>query len=189
MKSFKKLINDTISITTVEMDFALSLFEPVNLAKDEYFLEIGKKSNEVAFVQSGVLRMFHLDNNCKEITHYFPLQNTFVTSHTSLNSQIPSTEGIQAITPAELSVISKENLELMYHKVPATKELGRKATENIVAEMSKRITILINSSADKRYEAILENNPILVQTVSLQYLASYLGITPQHLSRIRKKIK
>lgn len=188
MTSFKDLINDTTSLTVPEMDFVLSLFKPVSLAKEEYFLEIGKRCNEVAFIQSGVLRMYHLDNNGEEATHYFPLQNSFVTSHISLNNQTRSTEGIQAITTVELLVISKENLDIMYQKVPAMQEVGRRATENIVAEMSKRISILINNSADKRYETILKHNPILVQTVPLQYLASYLGITPQHLSRIRKKI-
>jgi CRP/FNR family transcriptional regulator, anaerobic regulatory protein len=189
MADLKKLINDTISITKDEIDLVLSLFKPVTLEKDKYFLRIGKRCDEVAFVQSGVLRMFHLDKNGEESTHYFPLPNSFVTSHTSLNNQTPSTEGIQAITQTELLVISKANLEMMYQKVPKMQEVGRKATENIVAEMSKRVSILINNSANLRYETILDNNPILVQTVPLQYLASYLGITPQHLSRIRKKIK
>lgn len=189
MDSLRNLINNTISITTVEIDFVLSFFKYISLAKEEYFLGIGKQCNEIAFIQSGVLRMFHFDDDGEEVTHYFPLQNTFVTSHTSLNTQIPSTEGIQAITAAELLVITKEDLEMIYKKVPVMQEFGRKSTENIVAEMNKRISILINNSADKRYKFILGNNPILVQTVPLNYLASYLGITPQHLSRIRKKIK
>jgi CRP/FNR family transcriptional regulator, anaerobic regulatory protein len=104
-----------------------------------------------------------------------------------LNAQTPTTEGIQALTAAELLVISKKDLEMLYQKVPAMQEVGRKATENVVAAMSNRISILINQSAEKRYDTIMERHPILIQTVPLQYLASYLGITPQHLSRIRKK--
>jgi CRP/FNR family transcriptional regulator, anaerobic regulatory protein len=187
MASLKQLIKETISISSDELDDVLSLFKPVNLSKNEYFLPLGKRCNEVAYIQSGVLRMFHLDEQGAEATHYFPSPNTFVTSHQSLNAQTPTTEGIQALTAAELLVISKKDLEILYQKVPAMQEVGRKATENVVAAMSNRISILINQSAEKRYETIMERHPILIQTVPLQYLASYLGITPQHLSRIRKK--
>lgn len=185
----EKLIKDTIPISTTDINFVLSLFESVNLKKEEHFLEIGKRCTNVAFVHSGVLRMYHIDDNCEEATHYFPPPYSFVTSHTSLNNQSPSTEGIQAITEATLYVISKKNLETMYRTVPAMQEVGRKATEQVLSEMNKRISLLINNSAERRYEVMLENSPILLQTVPLQHIASYLGITPQHLSRIRKKIR
>lgn len=188
MLDFEKLLSEVITLKKEEKELVLSFFKPVLISKENYFLVYGKRCHEIAFIQKGVLRIFHKDENGEEVTHYFPPQGSFVTSHESMNTNTPSKEGIQAITDAELLVITKENLDFLYQKVPAIQDLGRWATENVVAEMSKRISILINNSAEKRYSILMEQNAVLIQTVPLHYLASYLGITPQHLSRIRKKI-
>ena len=88
--------------------------------------------------------------------------------------------------PTELLVISKQDLEMLYKKIPATQELGKKCAENIIIILEKRMALFLNTSASERYQFLLKHNPILTHTVPLQYLASYLGITPQHLSRLRK---
>ena len=152
---FEKLLSEVITLQNDEKELVLSLFKPVLVKKENYFLACGKRCNEIAFVQKGVLRMFHIDENGEEVTHYFPPQGSFVTSHESMNNLTPSKEGIQAITDAELLVITKENLDFLYQKVPAMQDLGRWATENVVAEMTKRISILINHSAERRYAIMM----------------------------------
>ena len=76
---------------------------------------------------------------------------------------------------------------MLYSKIPITQEFGRKSAENVTMLMERRIALFLNNSAEERYKFILKHHPILLQTVPLQYLASYLGISPQHLSRLRKK--
>ncbi|MFC4213323.1 Crp/Fnr family transcriptional regulator [Pedobacter lithocola] len=181
-------IESTISISETDLDFTLSLFNHISLKKDDYFLEIGKRCNHVAFVKSGMLRVFYPNNKAEETTCYFSLPNEFVTSFSSFTSGKPSTENIQAIEPSELFIISKQNLEELYQKIPSTQEFGRKAAENLAIIMEKRISLFLNNSAEERYQYLLKNNPILIQSVPLQHLASYIGISPQHLSRLRKKI-
>jgi len=184
--SLRQTIKNTISISENDLDFILSLFKPLILKKHDYFLEIGKRCNQVAFVKSGMLRIYYPNDKGEQTTCYFSFSNEFVTSFSSFSTGNPSIENIQAILQTELFVIEKQDLEMVYEKIPVTQELGRKAAENLAIIMEKRISLFLNNSADERYQFLLKHNPILIQTVPLQYLASYIGISPQHLSRLRK---
>jgi CRP-like cAMP-binding protein len=186
--SLRQTIQNTVTISETDLDFTLSLFKPLALKKNDYFLEIGKKCNQVAFIKSGMLRIFYPNNKGDDTTCYFSLPKEFVTSFSSFTTGNPSIESIQAILPTELFVIDKQDLEILYEKIPATQEFGRKAAENLSIIMEKRISLFLNNSAEERYQFLLKHNPILIQTVPLQYLASYLGISPQHLSRLRKNL-
>jgi len=186
--SLKQAIQNSITIGEAELEFMLSLFKPLFLKKEALFLEVGKVCNYVAFVNSGLLRIFYINSKGEETTCYFSLPNEFVTSISSFTAQIPTTENIQAIQATELFIISKHDLDLLYHTVPVTQEFGRKAAEKLAMIMEQRISLFLNHSADERYKLLLESNPALILTVPLQYLASYLGISPQHLSRLRKNI-
>jgi len=186
--SLRDTVKNTISISEEDLDFMLSLFNPTKLEKGEYFLEIGKRCDQIAFINNGLLRIFYPNDKGEETTCYFSLPTEFVTSFSSFTTQKPSTENIQAILPSELFVINKQDLELLYKKIPAAQEFGRLAAENLAIIMEKRISLFLNNSAEERYRFLLKNNAVLIQQVPLQYLASYLGISPQHLSRLRKSI-
>lgn len=134
-----------------------------------------------------MLRIYYYNDKGDETTCYFALPNDFVTSFSSFNSNTPSTENIQAILPTELLVIHKYDLDKLYKEILSMQEFGRKAAENMTIAMEKRIALFQNNTAEDRYRYLMKHNPVLLQTVPLQYLASYLGITPQHLSRLRKK--
>lgn len=186
--SLEKTIKSILSISESDLEYMLSLFKPLALKKEEYFLEVGKRCNQVAFIKAGMLRIFYPNDKGVDTTCYFSLPNEFVTSFSSFTTQTPSTENIQALLPTELLVISKEDLEKLYSKIPATQEFGRKAAENLAIILEKRISLFLNNTADERYQYLLRDKPVLIQTVPLQYLASYLGISAQHLSRLRKNI-
>lgn len=186
--SLRETIKSTISISDVDLDYTLSLFKFLALNKDDHFLEIGKRCNQVAFVKSGVLRIYYPNDKGEETTCYFSFPNEFVTSFSSFTTDTLSSDNIQAILPSELFVISKQDLAKLYEKIPSTQEFGRKAAENLAISMEKRISLFLNNSAEERYKYLLKNNPILIQTVPLQHLASFIGISPQHLSRLRKNI-
>ncbi|AZA48792.1 Crp/Fnr family transcriptional regulator [Chryseobacterium carnipullorum] len=186
--SLRQIIKNTISISDDDLDFMASLFNPTALKKGDYFLEISKRCDQIAFIKTGMLRIFYPNARGEETTCYFSLPNEFVTSFSSFTTQSLSTENIQAILPSELFVINKHDLEMLYQKIPAVQEFGRIAAENLAIIMEKRISLFLNNSADERYQFLLKNNPILIQKVPLQYLASYLGMSPQHLSRLRRGI-
>jgi CRP/FNR family transcriptional regulator, anaerobic regulatory protein len=189
MKSaLAKAIKQTIHISDEETDYALSFFHPHNLKKEGYFLEMGKRCNQVAFVQSGLLRIFYPNDKGEETTCYFIQPNELVTSLSSFTTGNPSTENIQALLSSDLLVIGKQDLENLFNTIPAMQEFGRKAVENIAIIMEKRMALFLNHDAEHRYQYLLTEQPLLVQKVPLQYLASYLGISAQHLSRLRKNL-
>lgn len=185
--ALKQVIRDAISIADEDLQLMLSFFKRMALKKEEYFLEVGKRCSQIAFIKSGMLRIFYPNHKGEETTCHFSLPNDFVTSFSGFTTQNPSTENIQAILPTEIFVITRQDLDNLYLKVPSTQEFGRKAAENLSIIMEKRISLFLNNTAEERYQFLLENHPILIQTVPLKYLASYLGISPQHLSRLRKK--
>lgn len=186
--SLEQAIKNTISISQNELDFMIALFQPLTLKKEQFFLEVGKQCHHIAFVKTGMLRIFYPNDKGEHTTCHFSLPGDFITSLSSFNNQKPSTENIQAILPAELLVIDRKGLDVLYEKVPAMQEFVRKTAENVAMNMEKRIALFLNNSADERYQHLLKSNPALIQTVPLQYLASYIGISPQHLSRLRKNI-
>lgn len=186
-QELKQIIKSVISISETDLEYMVSLFKPLSLAKEEFFLKYDKVCSQVAFVKSGILRVYYPNDNGEETTCYLALANEFITSFPSFTASKPSTENIQAIVPTELLVITKQDLEMLYSKIPITQEFGRKTAENVAMTMEKRMALFMNNAAKQRYEYVMKYNPVLIQTVPLQYLASYLGITPQHLSRLRKE--
>lgn len=187
--SLKEIIRRTIAVEENDLEFALSLFEPVFLKKEEFFLKSGSVCNEVAFIkEGGILREFYTNEAGEEVTHCFFLENEFMSSVSSFTKQIPSNVSIQAISDTQLLVISKSNLEMLCKGIPVVHEFGRKEMEKIVIKMERRVSLFLTGSANERYQHLLINHPILLKTVQLNYLASYIGISPQHLSRLRKNL-
>jgi CRP-like cAMP-binding protein len=186
--SLRTTIQASISISDDDLDYMLTFFKPMILKKNNFFLKSGNYCSHVVYLKSGLLRIYYTNENGEEITCYFSLETEFVTSLASFSKEIRSIENIQAIVTTELLVISKIDLEKLYQELPNTQELGRKAIEKIALNMEKRIFLFLNKNAEERYQDMLKNSPILIKKVPLKYLASYLGITPQHLSRLRKTI-
>lgn len=184
--SLRRIIENTVSISESDIVFMLSLFEPISLNKGDFFLEAGRQCDKIAFIESGMLRIFYLNDKGAETTCYFSLPNEFLTSFASFNTNTTSAENIQAILPTHIFAISKKNLTMLYQNIPVTQEFGRKAAENVTVSMEKRLSLFMNNSAEERYHFLIKHNPVLIRTVPLQYLASYIGISPQHLSRLRK---
>ena len=153
----------------------------------EYFLQQGQISKQIAFIEEGLLRLYYLKDG-KEITHCFCKEQTLSTSYSSLITQRASKISIQAIEPSRLIVLPYEALQGLYQEYLFWQEVGRLAGENeyVINEQHKHF--LLDLSATERYLQFLEQDKDLFQRIPLRYLASYLQIAPETLSRIRKKI-
>jgi CRP-like cAMP-binding protein len=188
MESLKRTILNSVALSPAEIQLFLSSFEHRLINKGQFFVAAGKRCAEVAFVKSGLLRIFYNNDKGLETTCHFTLPGNFVTSLNAFANGGQSTENIQALLTTEIYIITKSDLEDLYRQIPAAVEFGKNAAEKITLIMERRLFFLLNKSADEHYRAMLQEQPELVQQVPLQYLASYLGITPQHLSRLRKKV-
>jgi len=172
----------------VEIRDFLQLFEARKVYKNDFFVQEGDRCREIAFIVSGIFRSYYISDTGKDMTYCFRFPDQLMAGYSSFISDCPSRENMQAITDADLMVLKKDVVDsLVKDDLNWTKFLKIIAEQEYL-ELEKRFFQLQRDSAAQRYEALLGHQPDYVQKIPLQYLASYLGITQRHLSRIRKEI-
>jgi CRP-like cAMP-binding protein len=188
MTALTENINQIIPLTIDEKYTIEKAYGTVGISKGDLWLKHGKICDQVAFLESGKLRTYYMDDSGNEITCCFVTSDNFISSFTSFLTNTPANENIAALEDSILRVISKKDLEALSAVVPKMEILRRIIAENLFISMENRIFMLQSQSAYERYEKMLKENPEILLTVPLQYTASFLGITPQHLSRLRKEL-
>ncbi|WP_276974848.1 Crp/Fnr family transcriptional regulator [Flavobacterium filum] len=181
-------INQIVGLTSDEKSRVEKEFTSVKITKGDLWIKEGEICDQVAFVQTGKLRVFYNDGSGNEVTCYFVTPDNFISSFTSFLTNTPTTENISAIEDSLIMIISKIKLESLSDEIPKIQIWRRIIAENLFITMEKRIAMLQSQSANERYEKMLKENPDIILSVPLQYTASFLGITPQHLSRLRKEL-
>ena len=174
-------------LTDIEIDDFIQLSTYKLLKKSEYFVREGETCKQVGFVLSGTLRTYYTSNKAEEITYCITFPNSLMTAYSSFLTAQPTVENIQAVTVTELLVVQKDLLEKLVQQNPNWIYFLKTIAEQQYFELEKRIFQLQTTDAAKRYANLMENQPEYIQKIPLQYLASYLGITPRHLSRIRRE--
>ncbi|NML70598.1 Crp/Fnr family transcriptional regulator [Chryseobacterium sp. RP-3-3] len=167
----------------------LQLFEVRKVHKNDFFLHEGDRCREIAFIVSGIFRSYYISDEGKDMTYCFRFPNQLMASYSSFISDSPSRENMQAITDAHLMVLKKEVIDHIAKDDLNWTRFLKMIAEQEYLELEKRFFQLQRDSAGQRYEYLLGNQPDYIQKIPLQYLASYLGITQRHLSRIRKEMK
>jgi CRP-like cAMP-binding protein len=175
------------SSDTVATDLA-SHFHPVQIKKNSLFLEAGNRSNTYLFLEDGYMRSFLFDTEANEVTTNLYAPGTVVFEAASFFQRMPSQESFQAITDCSGWQISFEELNTLFHALPAFRETGRAILVRQLVGLKMRMLSMINQTAEQRYAHLLTTSPGIFQYVPLKYIASYLGITDSSLSRIRKEM-
>lgn len=156
------------------------------LEKGAFFVQEGTTCNCVALILSGIFRSFYITPAGEEVTYCFRFPHTFLAAYSSFISGLPTQENIQAITPAEVLIIpKKEIIELAENDIHWMRFLKNIAEAEFLG-LEKRVFQLQKEKAKQRYADLMAHQPEYIQNIPLQYLASYLGITQRHLSRLRK---
>ena len=174
-------------LTDDEIDNLISLSTKRHLEKMDYFVRQGEVCKEVAFILKGSLRSFYISDKGEEVTYCLLFPNNFITAYSSYITGQSTVENMQAITPVEILVISKEDIDALATKSVNLVYFLKTIAEQQYIQLEKRIFQLQNNNALERYENLIKTQPEYVLQIPLQYLASYLGITQRHLSRIRKQ--
>ncbi len=160
----------------------------IELFKEDYFSEAGKVPKEVGFIVEGVIRGCYYNNNGEEITRCFISENSLVSDYVNFEASISSAEYLQACTNCRLVVFSKENWEELSQTIVGWDNIKNKMVQICMHQKSRKSPV-ISQDATTRYLEFMQNHPTLINRVSLSYIASYLGVTQQSLSRIRKNIR
>ncbi len=158
----------------------------LTLQKGDFLLKEGSTCRYLYFLETGCLRGFYRLED-KEITHWFGFENDFVTSFHSFITQTPSVENLQVLEDSVLWSISQEALYSLYNQFPEIERLGRMACEKYYIRLEERYVNAQFKTAAERYSQLIESNGQFLQRIPLGYIASYLGISQETLSRIRGK--
>lgn len=160
----------------------------IELQKDGYFSEAGKIPRQVGFIVEGVIRGCYYNNKGEEITRFFVSENNLIVDYVNFEANTASSEYLQAITNCKLIVFSKQNWEELSHTIVSWDNIKNKMIRKCLFQKTRRSPV-ISQDATTRYLEFMENYPSLTNRIPLAYIASYLGVTQQSLSRIRKNIR
>lgn len=163
-------------------------FIPVQIKKGAFFLQEGTRSQDYLFLEQGIMRSFLFDTEGTEVTTNFYTSGNVVFEAASFFQRVPSQENIMAMTDCTGWKLSFEELNALFHALPAFRETGRAILVRTLVSLKLRTLSMINQTAEQRYASLLSQQPTIFQHVPLKYIASYLGITDTSLSRIRKEL-
>jgi CRP-like cAMP-binding protein len=183
----KKFINEYVHLPEDVMSDVLSKFKKKTIKKNEFLLQEGETCKDLIFVQNGCLRLYYMQEDF-EVSVWFALKHSSAIEIYSFISETPTNYFLQAIETTDILYLPKSVLNKLYETHPKMQEMMRKFWEDVILHLLQRFTALQRDSAEQRYLDLL-NKPELLQTIPQKYLASFIGVTPTSLSRIKKNIR
>ncbi|MDT3404349.1 Crp/Fnr family transcriptional regulator [Mucilaginibacter terrae] len=164
-----------------------SYLERHEYAKGSLILHAGEVEKYLSFIEEGMIRYF-IPDEVKEITFGFSFDGEFASAYDSFLMQSPCTYAVQALSKVVVWRISYHDLQTVYALTQTGNNVGRRAGEGLFLIKSAREISLLKDNAEERYLKLFKTRPGLFRQIPLKYIASYIGITPQALSRIRRRI-
>lgn len=187
MGYLKAYYEQLIPLPQAEWDFIASQFNRSVLEKGQLLTKIGTVEIKLTFIETGIIRYF-VPKPETELTFNFSFDKEFSCAYDSFLTQTPADYQLQALRKTICWQITYQNLQQIYSQTRVGNYLGRLAAEKLFLVKSKREFYLLNYTAKERYLHLFDQQPQLLQQIPLKYIASYIGVTPQALSRIRRQI-
>ena len=189
MHKIKKYIESIASVSEKDWLIFSSRLKKRSFSKKCTFLSIGEVENSISFIEKGVVRLFIPNEDIdKEITFGFSFQGEFISAYDSFLTKAPSQYNLETLSDTILWSITYDDLQEVYKTTEMGNTIGRFVSEKLFLLKSKREQSLLVDTSEQRYLNLFEDRPNLIKQIPLKYIASYIGITPQALSRIRKRI-
>ncbi len=156
--------------------------------KGKLFLEEGQRCDYFYFVLKGFVRLYYIDLHGDEVTHWFSKENSMITSPLSFFKKEKNILYFEAVEDTELILITSKQLDTIIAQFKSTEEAVRNLYAEFAMVLSRRVMSIHTETAEERYLKLMDEHPYLLQRAKLSHIASFLGITPQSLSRIRKNL-
>jgi CRP/FNR family transcriptional regulator, anaerobic regulatory protein len=182
------IISDTTLLTDADRVLCQKYFETQSISKNTILEEQNIVPKYLYFVVSGYMRLFYYNEDGDEITTYLSAENSFIASFLSLIHQKPAKENVECTTDCEVIRILRTDLLQLIEASESFKRFSLTIFEQAIASTEIRANDLATLNAEQRYKKILNSYPAILQHVPIQYIASFLGIKPESLSRIRKQL-
>ena len=180
-------IQKFVGLTNAESEILYESVKPLELKKKELLLKEGQVCKANYFVEKGCLRLFFIDEKGAEQTSQFAIENWWLTDYGSFCSGAPSQFYIQAVEKSKVIVLEKSKQDDLFEKLPQLDRYFRRILEKTYGAAQWRIKYIFSLSKEDRYKHFMNSHPEFAQKVPQYMLASFLGLTPEYLSEIRKK--
>jgi CRP-like cAMP-binding protein len=187
MNPVEKYLSENFPLSKQTMEQVISKFHKEELSKGDYFIKTGRPALKLGFIETGLIRIYAASEE-KEVTQWISTPGYFITELSSFIFQQPSRLNLQALEDSVIWSISKEDHYQLCKELPEWNEVDKKFIAKCFVILEDRIFSHLYMTAEERFKQLMDFNPELFNRVPLQYLASMLGMTPETLSRMRKKI-
>ncbi|MEO2062286.1 MAG: Crp/Fnr family transcriptional regulator [Christiangramia sp.] len=181
-------LNETISLSSEEFEYAKTLFIPKKLRKKRFLLEDGDSCVYTSFVEKGLLRSFTIDDKGNEHILQFSMQGWWAADLYSFFTGETSDYNIEAMEDSELLLITKDSWDLLLKEIPAFERYFRILIQNNLIATQRRLMDTMSTTAEERYLKLLHDFPDISQRVPQHMIASYIGVTRETLSRLRSQL-
>lgn len=188
MNRIRAFLEEKVSLSDSDWLIFSSKLTKQHFTKKTVLLEVGHTENYLSFIQEGGSIRQVLTKDEDDVTFGFSFQGEFVSAYDSFLAQIPSLYRLEALTDTILWRLTYQDLQSIYQQTSLGNTIGRLMVEELFLKKAAREISLLIDTAQIRYEKLFKERPNLIQQIPLQYIASYIGVTPQALSRIRKRI-
>lgn len=187
MESLKQYINRYINCSDEEFEIVSSYLKQQVFNKKEYILSEGQICKNFYFITQGLVRFYYIDHKASEVITQFAIENWWFTNYESFITKQPSRVYIETIEPTTLLSISKFEFEELLQRLPKLERFFRLITENMLMATQKKYEYYLKMNSKDKYHEIVKHIPQLIQRVPQYMIASYLEISPEYLSQIRKQ--
>ena len=189
MHKLRKYIETIAAVNEKDWLLFSSRLEKRAFSKKSVLVKKGQIENYISFIEKGEVRLYiPKEDEEKEITFGFSFQDEFISAYDSFLRQTPSTYQVETLVDTTLWSISYADLQEVYETTKIGNTMGRYVAEKLFLIKSKREQALLNETSEQRYLNLFRDRPNVIKQIPLKYIASYIGVTPQALSRIRKRI-
>ena len=171
-----------------DLIFFDSILEFRSVPKKSFLLQEGEICNFEAYVVKGCVRTFYVDANGFEVTLQFAIEDWWVSDISSFHNQIPSKLFIETLEDCELLILDSDSKDRLLKEIPYFERVFRLMVQRNLAATQSRLIDTISKTAQEKYEEFLNHYPTISQRVAQHYIASYLGISPEFLSKVRAKM-
>jgi len=187
-QTIAQFIQRIAPIPDANMELLYPILQNIQVKKNDFLLREGEVCRNVYFLINGFFRMFYVDYDGNEINYRFTQKDNFLVDFQSFLSQKPSHFYWQAMQDAQLFALPYQEIHKLYAASPTWNNFGRLIAEHVYFQLNERVEMLLFMTPEERYKFLLDTRPELFEQVSQFHLSSYLGVKPESLSRLRKRL-